>query len=565
MDKKKIDGKTSVSFTGTAMAATDQEVLIYGGSNIKSIKGISSMNPNRMLIGSATRLIELDAPNCPLLADINANKANLAPHIYLNRVDLSGCPLLGGNLIVNQSPLVREIDIHGTAITGLNLPSSVRNLEVLRLPAAIQNLVLNDAGQLHTLEFEDGGRIQNVSMTNCNALTNVTNFNLEDATSITLNNSYNTVNELYFSKATNLSVSNMANLERVVYTPNAEHEVFDKTNVDNALNYTISTFNCPKLNEFVTTAPYRNSYSKDYGEKKPNEVFEANILDISSTQFTDVKLLCTTDANKLLLPRTVKNLVVDSAYDLDTEYLSDGDYDTIHTDLYEPYNSDHEGKVIKIVSGTMTKPITEYPLTEGYTLSNSGGSDVVSNANASVSDFIVVLPNTTVTVTGYIMQRINVYDANKNRIFSSNNWISDVSIPSNGHYIRFAQERDYISRTTIILETVEEHLYNIVPSSSDGSLIFSMYAPHNTTEPASGTWDMKGLDFDTFHAFGLNNDIILAEDGSIAMPNRLDEYSYEVYNLANSSTMIMRMNETELANLTDEEIAALINDGWTIG
>jgi hypothetical protein len=76
---------------------------------------------------------------------------------------------------------------------------------------------------------------------------------------------------------------------------------------------------------------------------------------------------------------------------------------------------------------------------------------------------------------------------------------------------------------------------------------------------------MKGLDFDTFHAFGLNNDIILAEDGSIAMPNRLDEYSYEVYNLANSSTMIMRMNETELANLTDEEIAALINDGWTIG
>lgn len=434
MDKKKIDGKTSVSFTGTAMAATDQEVLIYGGSNIKSIKGISSMNPNRMLIGSATRLIELDAPNCPLLADINANKANLAPHLYLNRVNLSGCPLLGGNLIVNQSPLVREIDIRGTAITGLNLPPSLRNLEILKLPAAISNLVLNDAGQLHTLEFEEGGTLQSVSMTNCNALTNVTNFNLEDATSVTLNNSYNTVNELYFSKATNLSVSNMSNLERLVYTPNAEHEVFDKTNVDNALNYTISTFNCPKLNEFVTTAPYRNSYGKDYGEKKPNEVFEANVLDISSTQFTDVKLLCTTDTNKLLLPRTVKNLIVDSAYDLDTEYLTDGDYDTIHTDLYEPYNTDYEGEVVKIISGTVS-------------------------------------------------------------------------------------------------ETVEEHQYNIVPSASDGSLIFSMYAPHNTTEPASGTWDMKGLELDIYHTFGLNNDIVQAEDGSITMPNRLDGYSYSIDNL----------------------------------
>ena len=111
---------------------------------------------------------------------------------------------------------------------------------------------------------------------------------------------------------------------------------------------------------------------------------------------------------------------MDSAYDLDTEYLADGDYDTIHTDLYEPYNTDYEGDV---------------------------------------------------TPT------------------------------------------------------------NIIPSASDGSLIFSMYAPHNTTEPASGTWDMKGLDFDTFHTFGLNNDIIQAEDGSITMPNRLDGYSYSIDNL----------------------------------
>ena len=417
MDKKKIDGKTSVTFTGTAMAATDQEVLIYGGSNIKSIKGISSMNPNRMLIGSATRLIELDAPNCPLLADINANKANLAPHIYLNKVNLSGCPLLGGNLIVNQSPLVREIDIRGTSITGLNLPPSLRNLETLKLPAAINELNLNDGGQLHTIEFEEGAKVDKVNMTNCNALVNVTNFNLEDATSITLNNSYSTVNDLYFSKATNLSVSNMSNLERIIYTPNAEHEVFDKANVDNASNYTISTFNCPKLNEFITTAPYRESYGKDYGEKKPNEVFEANILDISSTQFTDVKLLCTTDTNKLLLPRTIKNLIVDSAYDLDTEYLTDGDYDTVHGELIEPYTTDYEGEVYK----------------------------------------------------------------------------------------------------------------NIVPSASDGSLIFSMYAPHNTTEPASGTWDLNGLEFDNFYTYGMNNDVKLVDD-TILMPKRDANYKVTIEN-----------------------------------
>ena len=564
MDKKKIDGKTSVSFTGTAMAATDQEVLIYGGSNIKSIKGISSMNPNRMLIGSATRLIELDAPNCPLLADINANKANLAPHLYLNKVNLNGCPLLGGNLIVNQSPLVREIDIRGTAITGLNLPPSLRNLEILRLPAAIQNLVLNDAGQLHTLEFEEGGTLQSVSMTNCNALTNVTNFDLEDATSITLNNSYNTVDELYFSKATNLSLSNMASLERVVYTPNAEHEVFDKTNVDNASNYTISTFNCPKLNEFVTTAPYRNSYGKEYGEKKPNEVFEANVLDISSTQFTDVKLLCTTDANKLLLPRTVKNLVVDSAYDLDTEILTDGDYDTIHTDLYEPYNTDYEGECY--IEEIKTVVIRDIGTPGWIDASNTAGT----KTNGYVTDYIAVKGGSNISCYNVVSGKaqeivVNVYDIDKN--FIKNVWnvhgytdSKTITLPTNAKYMRAAT-----TSSASYVECTSSRTPNLIPSASDGSLIFSMYAPHNTTEPASGTWDMKGLDFDTFHAFGLNNDIIQAEDGSITMPNRLDEYSNTVVNLPNRSTMTMRMNETELANLTDEEIAALINDGWTIG
>ena len=74
MDKIKIDGKTAVTFTGTAQTATDQEVLIYGGTNIKRIRGISSMNPNSMLIGSATRLVELEVKDCPILTDINSGQ-----------------------------------------------------------------------------------------------------------------------------------------------------------------------------------------------------------------------------------------------------------------------------------------------------------------------------------------------------------------------------------------------------------------------------------------------------------------------------------------------------------
>ena len=171
MDKKKIDGKTAVSFSGTAMAETDQEVLIYGGSNIKKISGITSMNPNQMLIGEATRLIELDASNSPLLADINSNKANLLPHTYLNKLDLSNCPLLDGNLRVNNSPLLREIDITGTGITGLNLPSSLRNLELLKLSNTITSLSVNDAGSLKELIIPTS--IEYLSLINVPSLTTI--------------------------------------------------------------------------------------------------------------------------------------------------------------------------------------------------------------------------------------------------------------------------------------------------------------------------------------------------------------------------------------------------------
>ena len=153
MDKKKIDGKISVSFSGTAMAATDQEVLIYGGSNIKKITGIQSMNPNQMLIGYATKINEIDASNCSILADINSDGANLSPHVYLNNVNLANCADLSGNLRLDNSQLIRNVDISGTAISGIQLPTSVRNLETLKLSEDVSSLTLRDANLLSELNL----------------------------------------------------------------------------------------------------------------------------------------------------------------------------------------------------------------------------------------------------------------------------------------------------------------------------------------------------------------------------------------------------------------------------
>ena len=179
MDKVKINRGEKVNFSGRAAAATDQEILIYGGSNVKKISGITSTNPSAMLLGGATRLTELIAPDCPILVDINANKANLAPHTYLNKVDLSGCTQLGGNLRLNNSPLIRDIDMTDTVITGINFPPSAKNLETLKIPETVKEISIRSAMILRNLELPssieylsliDTPQLQTITLTSCDNL-----------------------------------------------------------------------------------------------------------------------------------------------------------------------------------------------------------------------------------------------------------------------------------------------------------------------------------------------------------------------------------------------------------
>ena len=424
MEKGKIAKGKKFTFTGYAQAATDQEVLIYGGSNIKRITGISSMNPDSMLIGNATRLVELDVSGSPLLTDINSNKANLTAHTYLTKLDISDCPNLVGSLRLNFSPLIQEINAMNTGITDLQLPSSIRNLKSLKVPGALTNLTLNDASSLETLMFDGVNHLQLVSMTNCNALKNVVNFDMTQVPNVTLNNSYD-VEELYMSKTTNLSLINMKNIKRLVYLPNAEYENFNLTTLRNSSNYTISAVNCPSLKTFIVTAPQRKSYKKDtlVHDVRPDMVFCSNILDISNTKITDLYLYCTTDVYQLRLPATLNNFICDSTFDIDMKHITEADFDFIHHDLIEAYTN-----------------------------------------------------------------------------------------PDN--YFRYV---DSIS-------------HDIVPTASDGSLIFSMYAPDlNSVEPDLYEWNLYGLRFEEFYTYAMNNNIKLTSD-QITMASRYPNYGITINN-----------------------------------
>ena len=678
MDKIKIDGKTAVTFTGTAQTATDQEVLIYGGTNIKRIRGISSMNPNTMLIGSATRLVELEVKDCPILTDINSNKANLSPHTYLNKLDLSNCPQLGGTLRLNNSPLIQEVNILGTAITDVQMPTSIRNLEILKLPKGITNLTLNDAPLLNTLEFEDGINLQSISLSNCNALENVVNFDLTKTPTVLLDNSYNT-EELYMSETTNLTLRNMNVIKRLIYLPNDEYETFDLDYLTSGKDYSVTTFNCPKLTDFITTAPYRLSYrlyditnkittdteelldgtyvmggywndsgdyngnatdmpqytaiipsyiisskvhiktsgiasgeyirctffngntfisrlliqtvndvdldqdidipdncnkiifvcdsnrtvmsscvcytesgiviETDYGEIEPNITFTANSLDLSNTQFTNIKFLCTTDLYKLKLPTTLKNFYCDSAFDIDTDVIEGASYEVIHDELIEQYTTDYSGEVFRYETKTLTHG--SFTKNTGKMIPIDGASPMLGtdeygfwitnggwNSGQWISDFMQISENTVCSITK--VNDINTscaiaFCGEDKKIISHYGTENSTSVitltktsPVGARYVVFGGGNH---KSEYDLSYDGAYTPNIIPSSSDGSLIFSMYTPKLTSEPSTMTWDLLGLKLNDFYTYGMNNDVKPSEDSYVYIPKDIKLITNWTYNI----------------------------------
>ena len=507
MSKEKVVPGQPITFEGYAQTATDQEVLIYGGSNIKKISGISTCNPNSMLIGGATRLTELDISNCPILTIVNSNKANFSPHTYLNKLNMSNCPQLGGNLNVSNSPLLQEIDARGSAITGLLLPTSLRNLEVMRLPNTIQDLTLHDVPLLHTIELDEGNALNSLSLSNCSKLDNCINFDLTKVPTISLDNSFDT-EELYMSETTNLTLKNMHSLQRVIFTPNSEYSEFDINNVINGKSYKVTTFNNPKMTDFITTAPHRISYKNgEYGDITPNTAFIANTLDLSDTQFQNVKFLCTTDIYNLKVPTTMKNFYCDSAMDIDTDVIEEASYEVVHNELIEPYTTNYEGEVTRFRYALQTITIDNFE-NPGMSFPNNTG-ELIEYKDYNSTGYMLVQGGTEIVGdVGDGELWIAEYDKNLNYIgyLCFNIYYNKETLNNQTRYILISVSKD-ITSFDITGHFGTLYTPNIIPSSANGSLIFNMYS-NNTTQPTSTSpyiWDLTGLKLEDFYTYGMNN------------------------------------------------------------
>ena len=132
--------------------ATDQEVLVFGGKNLKDIGDVSNLQPTTMLLGKAPKLTRVICRNNPNLINCDLSQNTLLQHI-----DLSGCSKLGSGIGANSTMNIAEctnlkyINVYDTQLTAVYTNQSGGNIEEFYLPYSIQTVQVRNQPRLLNL------------------------------------------------------------------------------------------------------------------------------------------------------------------------------------------------------------------------------------------------------------------------------------------------------------------------------------------------------------------------------------------------------------------------------
>ena len=129
-------------------STADQEVNIYGASNIKTIDGLTTLKPKSLDIGAALGLLELE---CHGGTYSSLQIDNLTK---LRKIDLSNTLSLSDELDISNMSNLTYLNTGLTNITGITFPSRGGNLSTLILNQNINQLQLINQQQLNEVTLQ---------------------------------------------------------------------------------------------------------------------------------------------------------------------------------------------------------------------------------------------------------------------------------------------------------------------------------------------------------------------------------------------------------------------------
>ena len=145
---KRVGKGETVRFDYTMPTATDQEILVYAGHQIKSLGDLSNLQPSTLLIANADRLTELVC-HSPNLINTDLSECKM-----LQKIDISDCSALGTGigaqpiLNIQNAKYLRYLDTRNTQLTAIYTMQAGSNLEEIYYPKTIQTVDLMNQAYL---------------------------------------------------------------------------------------------------------------------------------------------------------------------------------------------------------------------------------------------------------------------------------------------------------------------------------------------------------------------------------------------------------------------------------
>ena len=391
MVTKRVGRGETVRFSYNLPTATDQEILIYCGKNIKSLGNLSNMCPSTMLIANANRLTEIEV-HSPNLINTDLSDCKMLQHI-----DISDCTALGTGvgaqpiLNVQNCKYLRYLDCRNTQLTSIYTMQSGSNLEEIYYPQSIQSIQLTNQAYLKTIgipyETDENGnvtkyceKLADVEINNCrnvdymhfpyeegdyvnlDSIKQIQNFTL-----ITSLDKLTGLNFKGFNKLKNLKLSSMHNISSLGFDDML-------TLTDETALESITVSDCPLIDTVsfnVSNAGYKV------------ELVEGAIIDLGGVQ--SIKNIESNASIKglktLIIPTSTKNLrftaeVGDGINDIlniwsaSAEHSLDGFEGMDLLDISLEYLD--MGKLSKIIKGVNfnISPTTQHPNMNTYRTDN---------------------------------------------------------------------------------------------------------------------------------------------------------------------------------------------------
>lgn len=182
------------TFTGFISTERDNEINISNAGQIMYLDGIKDLYPSVLLLGEATKLVELDCSNSPYMRTLE-----LSTNYLLQKVNCSNCEMLGdisssGNpqLDVSSSVNLKYLDCSNTKFSIIKFNTNGGALNYLNC----SNTLITDftiVGQefLKEINLANCNDLSRLSIKNCSSLENLLipnsrleSFTLEDCTAI---------------------------------------------------------------------------------------------------------------------------------------------------------------------------------------------------------------------------------------------------------------------------------------------------------------------------------------------------------------------------------------------